>query len=264
MSLFASMRELAHKFLDVEDDSEHIFITSPAQPNFSYMRAVSTLRRVRVVSVVFLVLVPCWIAIDAAVFPWPLASEFMIARVATSALFFALAIYTLLADKKARWPHAYAAVVVMMLIPTAFGLTVDAQIDAWKAVTPSITPLQGIAVRLYTLLPMIFVGGIALFPLAVVESIPLVGLMAAFALLRGMREAGPLPADNIADAWVIVLAGSAIAIGSLMHLQFAWHAFIKRQLDPETKLLTREAALSGRSFQRKFTHRDPVDLHTTR
>lgn len=245
MSALAAFRDMTRRFLDMDDD-EQIFFAAPNQPIFSYVRAQSALRRTRVLAMVFMLLVPLWIVVDTAVFPRAIAGQLAVARLGTSVLFCMLALYTLMIGRSARWPHAYLGLLTLMLIPTAFGLYVMSEIRFWTSHANTLDPLQSVAVELYLQLPVIYVAGIALFPLSLLESLPLVALMAALALAQGTVGLADqtVPAESLAGAWIVLLAGSAISVGSLMHLQAAWRMFCTRQFDPTTQLLTRESALS--------------------
>lgn len=245
MKIFSLLKSLIRLFLDIEDESESILFRSPKQPIFSYLRAHSIMRRIRVLAFVFMILVPGWIVIDALVFPQNVAGELAVARIGSSVLFCALAIYTLSVSHKATWVHAYLSLVALILIPTFFGIYVDTQIGDWMLSVKSMTAFQDIAFQLYLQLPIIMVAGIALFPLAIMESIPLILTMAGLTVYAGIKGSthGNVPAESIADAWAILIGGGAIALSTLIQLQYTWHVFRVRALDPETKLLTRDSAL---------------------
>jgi len=246
MNPLSLVKKLIRLFLDIEDDSEGILFLSPRQPVFSYLRAASALRRVRFLAFVFMILVPGWIVVDAFVFPKSVANDLALARLSTSVLFCALAIYTLAAMAKARWSKAYLSLVALLLIPTAFGLYVDSQIDNWMSMVGSMNEMQKIAFELYLQLPIIMVAGVALFPLSVLESAPLIILMAVLTAIQGVSHTPNdyLPAQSLAEAWAILIGGGAIALSTLLQLQYAWHMFRMRQMDRETGLLTHDTALT--------------------
>ena len=246
MNPFSLVKNLIRLFLDIEDDSEGILFLSPKQPVFSYLRAASALRRVRFLAFIFMVLVPGWIIVDAFVFPKHVANDLALARLSTSLMFCGLAIYTLASMAKARWSKAYLSLVLLLLIPTAFGLYVDSQIDSWMSLVGSMNEMQKIAFELYLQLPIIMVAGVALFPLSVLESAPLIILLAGLTAVQGLSHTPNdyLPAQSLAEAWAILIGGGAIALSTLLQLQYAWHMFRMRQLDREMGLLTRDTALT--------------------
>ena len=209
------LNSLASQLLaDIHEEGLSFLVRSSAHsPLLVRRRAEIIISRVRLVSVMFAVLTPLWIAVDVLVFSFPLSVMLSVGRLATTLAFVLLA----LAYKGS--PHmkdAYRALIFMFFIPTAFFiyshmLLADFQNGGGAAV---------IAAG-YAFLPFVLVAGLSVFPLTALEgimfSIPVLFSSALVALLQINQLNW---STHLGAFWLLLLIAATATLAGMSQLAF--------------------------------------------
>lgn len=136
--------------------------------------AAVALSRVRFVSALFAVLVPSFAVVDLAVFPWEQARWLVGLRLASAAVFVALA-WPREVSSTHPWRQAAGCLFCMLMVPPVFYLL------SLQVVDPAtLEGLPALVAQLYGFMPTIVLGGLAIFPLTALEvvafSLPALGI----------------------------------------------------------------------------------------
>lgn len=180
-----------------------------------------------------------WIAVDAAAFPPALWHPLAGARLAAAAAFLLLA--RACRGAPASMAAAHARLAMLCLIPAVFHVATH----DWLAAAPAGTLAQQVA-SVYSLVPFVIAGGLAVFPLAAVES-------AAYSLIAFVLLAltGPVPARVLGAApavdeyWLLFLTGGIAGFAGMSQVRLFAALIRQATRDPLTKCLRRE---SGRDL----------------
>ncbi|MDA8390033.1 MAG: hypothetical protein M0Z76_04760 [Gammaproteobacteria bacterium] len=207
---------------------------------FEHNRMRLVLARTQAIALLFAVLVPLWIFVDMQVFPYEMWARLAVGRVVVSIAFNVLAIYAGRVTARATRGQGYGSLAVLFLIPSLFFLLVLSQPVLAMASGSRLGELGGAVPALYILLPLMFVGGISLFPLTVMESamvvVPLLAVTAAL-LLRSTKLLAGM--SGLAVLWVAALIGVVGMLAAASQLQFLRESFQYKTRDRATGLLSR-------------------------
>lgn len=234
-------------FIGAPDARRHFVFRppAPASPMFLHERAQIVLRRTEVLAWTFMVLVVLWLAIDALVFPPEVVTTLMIGRVAAAFGLGVPLILSLVLVRRATWLSSYLTLAGLVAIPAVFALHAQPVLEAWQQRAGQLTELQVAAITLYRQLPAIYVSGLALFPMVMLESLPLALLIAATAAAVDMRgTGGVIQPDQWAELWVLLVVGGAAALAGVLQFNLLWQNHRLRDYDTETGLMTRDTALA--------------------
>ncbi len=219
--------------------------------------------RVRLIAALFAILVPLFGMVDLLVFPIELAVKLIALRFAAAGIFVALAWPH---DVSAAHPyrHGIALLVCLLLVPPLFHFFSSGWLQAHTH-----TPMQQFIALLYGYLPMIVLGGLAIFPLTAIESLLLslpVILTSLFTLLFHGQTLG-LVEHGGALWFMIMMLGVAMFSGmsqchymaTLVHK--AMHdpltgAYTRQSGEEALSLLMRLSALSGNPLTLAFIDLD--------
>lgn len=197
-------------------------------------RARLIIHRVRLVALLFAMLTPLWIVIDVLVLPWSLAWKLAVARLATSAAFFALAL--LFRDSERLW-QAWVAVAIMFLIPTLFFLFSHPLISG--------RDMEGIPAALasgYAFLPFVMLAGLAIFPFTALETFVFASpvLIAQFSV--AIAQLDPVHwQEHFGAFWLLMLIAVVAAFSSMSQLHFLNRVLRYSLIDPLTGRLNRRS-----------------------
>jgi diguanylate cyclase (GGDEF)-like protein len=192
--------------------------------------------RVQLIAALFAVLVPLFSVVDLWVFEpdvaWPLVGL----RLVSSAVFLALA-----------WPrelspiHGYkqamGALLVLLLVPTLFNLfTADLLAQA------PLNDTQRVMSQLYAYLPMVVLGGLAIFPLTVLESfviaLPVIGLGVGSTLLAD----GPVAWEqHLGTLWFMTMMLGVAMFSGMSQCHYMATLVLKASNDTLTNAYTRRS-----------------------
>lgn len=181
---------------------------------FSERRARLVLSRARLFSILFAVLTPLCIPVDALVFPpavWPFLA---LARLAASVAFASVVFYC---SRVTSLKQAYVALAALFSIPSAFFLISHALL--WNA------PLSGIGAVMgggYAYLPFVQVAGLAIFPLTILEATAFLMPLLAIASIPVIEHHTFIVAtfNVFAVLWLLALVAAAAAVSAVSQLEF--------------------------------------------
>jgi GGDEF domain-containing protein len=218
---------------------------SPASPMFLHERAQIILRRTEVLAWTFMILVVLWILVDVLVFPPEMVDALIVGRVAAATCLGVLLIVSLALVRRATWLTSYLTLLGLVAIPSLFALYAQPSFDAWRHGGGTTSQLQLAAMSLYRQLPLIYISGLALFPMTLLESLPIALSIAAMALAADMGGAGlgAVRADQWAALWVLLVTGGAALLAGVLQFNLLWQSHRLQDYDAETGLMKRAAAL---------------------
>jgi len=229
-----------------EDRRIALFRTDPsATPLFAMERARILLRRTEVLAWVFMVLVPLWIFVDMRLFPSDVLVSLATGRVTASVLLGILLLVSIVMVKRASMATAYVTLLFLLAIPVLFGVFAQSVFLDWQALHPVANMGQQTAEALYASLPLIYIAGLALFPMTLTESLPVtlaVTGTVAWTQMHGWHP-GRLGAADIAQLWALLVIGAAAALAGTLQLNLLWQNHRLRTLDGDNGPLNRKAAL---------------------
>jgi len=239
-------RQLSY-FIGAPDGRPSLLFRPPSRvsPMFLHERAQIILRRTEVLAWAFMILVVLWILVDALVFPPEMVDALIVGRVAAAACLGVLLIASLALVRRATWLTSYLTLLGLVAIPALFALYAQPNFDAWQQSGGVVSELQLAAISLYRKLPLIYISGLALFPMCLLESLPIALSIVAMALAVDMDGAGfgAIRAGQWAELWVLLVAGGAALLASVLQFNLLWHNHRLQDYDAETGLMKRDAAL---------------------
>ncbi|MDD5057149.1 MAG: GGDEF domain-containing protein [Sideroxydans sp.] len=209
-----------------------VVTTSAHPPLLSRYRAQMIISRVRLVSALFAVLTPLWIAVDYLAFDYPLSLMLGIGRIATTAAFAALA---LAYQGSPHMRDAYRSLGIMFVIPTAFFIYSHQILSSFDNQGGAAIIAAG-----YAFLPFILVAGLSVFPLTALE-----GIVFSLPVLSSSALVATLHLDqmswntHIGAFWLLVLIAATATLAGMS--QLALMAALVRQAhhDPLTHCFNR-------------------------
>ena len=217
-------------------------------PYLTRHRAAVIVDRVRIVSAVFAVLTPLWIAVDAVVFPWPEWGVLAAARVVSSLVFAALA-WPWKVDKNAR--AAFVMLTAMLVNPPLFYLVSLPLFDGM-----ALAGAAEVVAALYALLPFVMVAGLGVFPLTVFEvllyALPVIVMTALGSLLGGAELSLSAYVGKLWLLFLILGVGVMAGVGQLRYMI----ALVSRaSQDPLTGVFTRRSGAEIIDLQYRVSER---------
>ena len=215
----ARFRDMAeqwvHRALDELHRDELTWLLSPTRhmPLLANRRAGMIVSRVRLLAILFAILTPLWIAVDIAVFDWPVWAELAGSRLAASLAFVAL---VLLFKRNGQMRQAYLALVLLFAIPTVFFIFSYPIVASLHLQGPASAVGLG-----YIFLPFLILAGLGIFPLTLAEGIvfslpALLGTWMATVWLNGYAEQFNL----LGLYWLLILIAGIATISSMSQLGF--------------------------------------------
>lgn len=187
-------------------------------------------------ALLFAILVPIWGVLDLIFLPAEVSIQFLIMRLASGIVFFALAYVT----KKIRigMKRALTSLMLMLMVPTLFYQFSTPLIDKVE-----LTGIADILIHLYGLLPYVVIASLALFPLTLKEF----GLFAV--ILTALSSWGLYRADGsdltmlLVQVWLLLVILGVSMFSSLQQVRYLISQMVKASYDGLTKLLTRRAGM---------------------
>lgn len=201
----------------------------------SARRAELILSRTRSIAAVFAILTSGWIVIDFAFLPAKSAVLLAVGRVIASVTFAGLALSF---RGSTSMKHAYIALVVMFAAPTAFYLY-SFQILAGQDTNPFAIAMLSI----YSMLPVVAVAGISIFPLTAFEAfifalpVLIVQVVAAYFNIHLINLD-----TQIGAFWLLLMVAAVACISGVSQLGFMVSLMGQAMRDPLTKCFSRLSA----------------------
>lgn len=196
-------------------------------------RAVMIVNRVRLLAFLFAVLTPLWSVVDLIVFPYPLWSDLVMIRLATSGLFATLLLYR----PNGKLLDAYRSMALLFAVPTAFYVASYVLLGHYR--------LTGISAAVgtgYAFLPFVLLAGLSIFPLTLVEILLFASPMLIAQLSAGILRWGNLDWPSFAGAfWLLILITGVSTLASMSQLAFMIALVRQAIRDPLTGVFSRSS-----------------------
>lgn len=236
-------KQLAYFMGTREDRPIHLF-RAPASPMFGHERAQIILRRMEVLAWVFMILVPLWILVDILVFPTDIIVQLVIGRILATLCLGLLLLVSLVMVERASWLVSYLSLLLLMAIPAIFELYAQPVFSAWLLHHPQVTETQAAAMFLYRQLPIIYISGLALFPLTLAESLPIAVAITAIDAIVDMdgMNLHALHAAHWAGLWVVFVTGGSAILAGVLQFNMLLQLHRLEDFDTDSGLMKRQAA----------------------
>lgn len=252
-------RQLAY-FIGSQDADRVLLFRFPRTSSavFHHERAQIIMRRTEVLAWVFMILVDLWIIIDAKMFPPDVVNALIVGRLAASFGLGLLLVATLMLAEKATRLHSYLTLICLVAIPVLFHAYARSVFASSPHLGEMASTAQAAAILLYEQLPVIYIAGLALFPLTLLESAPIVLAITAAQAVSDMHgwRIDSLNASEWASLWVDLVIGGTAALAGLLQANTLWRLHRLADFDSETGLMTRGAALNW--MQLNWHGREPT------
>lgn len=198
----------------------------------SVRRAELILSRTRIIAALFAILTCGWIAIDFAFLLADTAARLAGGRVAASAIFGILAVSFRGSNSM---KHAYVALVVLFAVPTAFyvySFQILAGLDTNEF---AVTMLS-----IYSILPVVAVAGISIFPLTAVEAFVFATPVLLTEIVASVLGVNLLNIGTQLGAfWLLAMVAVVACISGVSQLGFMVSLMGQAMRDPLTKCFSR-------------------------
>lgn len=212
-------------------------------------------QRVGCFALVFAVLTPCWIGVDAWMLPAPewqlLGGLRLVASLAFFALF-AAGVRERDAPLAGHEGGGWWRVLCLFAIPSLFHLASQPLLAGFQSSGPESGLIQA-----YTFLPFVLMTGLALFPLRLGEAMAL-GFLVVLVQCLSLSPAGPGGGlyAGLGTLWLLLLVGSVALLASVWQLRLM--AALTRQMfhDPLT------GSLSRASLEEMLAHHFALAMRT--
>ncbi|MFV5214997.1 diguanylate cyclase [Azonexus caeni] len=192
--------------------------------------------RVQLIAGLFAILVPFFAIIDLVVFDLATAGKLIALRLASTAIFAALA-WPREASLTRPYTQALAALLVLLLVPSLFHL-----LSADMLAQASQTNAQKLVAQLYTYLPTIVLGGLAIFPLTALEALlfalPVIGMGLAGLILGG---SAPDLAQYGGTLWFMLMMLGVAMFSGMSQCHYMATLVVRAMHDPLTGAYTRRS-----------------------
>lgn len=197
-------------------------------------RAILIVNRVRLFAFLFAVLTPMWSVVDFVVFPFPLWGQLALMRFAACAAFASLLFYY---RSNGDLFNAYRAIALLFAIPTVFYVASHTLLTSYQ--------LTGISAAIgagYAFLPFVLLAGLAVFPLAIVESIIIASPILICQTVSGYLRWTVMDWPTFAGAfWLLVLITGVASLAGICQLAFMIALVRQAIRDPLTNAFSRSS-----------------------
>lgn len=217
-------------------ESEITWLASPRQHLALVTRRRATLivNRVRLFAFLFAVLTPLWSIVDLVVFPFPLWMNLALMRFAATAAFATLPLYY---RPTGNLLDAYRAIAMLFVIPTTFYVASHILLSNYQ--------LTGISAAIgagYAFLPFVLLGGLAIFPLTLIESLLIASPILLAQGLSGYLRWPVLDWPSFVGAfWLLVLITGVATLAGMSQLAFMIALVRQAIRDPLTGVFSRRS-----------------------
>jgi diguanylate cyclase (GGDEF)-like protein len=227
--------------------------TSSHSPLLSRYRAQMIISRVRIVSAVFAVLTPLWIAVDYLVFAFPLSVMLGIGRVVTTIAFISLA----LAYRGSPYmKDAYRSLAIMFTIPTLFFIYSHLSLSRFENTGGAAIISAG-----YAFLPFILVAGLSVFPLTALEGIIFsMPVLLSSALVALMQADQMNWSTHVGAFWLLLLIAATATLAGMSQLALMSALVRQANHDPLTRCFNRASGEEIFNLQFSIAERNGTAL----
>lgn len=216
-------------------------------------RAKVISERVRMVAWAFAVLTPAWILVDLLVFDWPVWGQLAALRMASAVVFYLIATHA----PERRPTAARSALMLMALLsvpPVFYLLSI-----------PMLSGIEGgvfvsIVSHAYSLLPLIVVAGLSLFPLTVLEVVLASTGVFGAVMLGAAIGPGLSGEDLIKGVWLVGLVIGASCLSCMSQLNYMVTLVAQAIKDPLTGAFNRRSGSETLDLQFQISCRAELPL----
>lgn len=192
--------------------------------------------RVQLISALFALLVPLWSIVDLLVFPGRIAGGMFLLRLASAGIFVALA-WPRELSTTAPYRQAAAMLFGMLMVPPLFFLL------SMRIIEPAgLNSTQQLVAQLYTFMPTVVLGGLAIFPLTALETLvfalPVLATAIAGMLLGGTEFT---LAQHGAALWFMLMMIGVAMFSGMSQCHYMATLVLKAMSDPLTGAYTRQS-----------------------
>ncbi|PHV05657.1 GGDEF domain-containing protein [Janthinobacterium sp. BJB412] len=199
-------------------------------------RAILIVNRVRLFAFLFAVLTPMWSVVDFVVFPFPLWGQLALMRFAACAAFASLLFYY---RSNGDLFNAYRAIALLFAIPTVFYVASHTLLTSYQLTGMSAAIGAG-----YAFLPFVLLAGLAVFPLAIVESIIIASPILICQTVSGYLRWTVMDWPTFAGAfWLLVLITGVASLAGICQLAFMIALVRQAIRDPLTNAFSRSSGV---------------------
>lgn len=192
--------------------------------------------RVQLIAGLFALLVPLGAIVDLLVFDPQTAAKLIGLRILSAAIFLALA-WPREPSLNRPYAQALAALLVLLLVPALFHLLV-----ADMLAQAGMTQTQLLVAQLYTYLPTVVLGGLAIFPLTALEigllALPVIGLSLGGML---MTESAQALVHYGGTLWFMVMMLGVAMFSGMSQCHYMATLVVRAMQDPLTGCYTRQS-----------------------
>lgn len=197
-------------------------------------RASLIVNRVRLFAFLFAVLTPMWSVVDFIVFPFPLWGQLALMRFGACAAFAGLLVYY---RSNGDLFNAYRAMALLFAIPTVFYVASHTLLTYYELTGMSAAIGAG-----YAFLPFVLLGGLAVFPLTIVESFVVASPILICQAISGYLRWAAMDWPSFAGAfWLLVLITGVAALAGVCQLAFMIALVRQAIRDPLTGAFSRSS-----------------------
>ncbi|SFM39129.1 GGDEF domain-containing protein [Rugamonas rubra] len=197
-------------------------------------RAILIVNRVRLFAFLFAVLTPIWSVVDFVVFPFPLWGQLALMRFAACAAFASLLFYY---RSNGDLFNAYRAIALLFAIPTLFYVASHTLLTSYQLTGMSAAIGAG-----YAFLPFVLLAGLAVFPLAIVESFIIASPILICQTVSGYLRWTVMDWPTFAGAfWLLVLITGVASLAGICQLAFMIALVRQAIRDPLTNAFSRSS-----------------------
>ncbi|GHU38453.1 GGDEF domain-containing protein [Betaproteobacteria bacterium] len=233
---------------------EYVHLLTPVRhsPLLAPKRAAKILNLVRFVALLFAILIPLWCIVDFAVFPRDIWVPLAIARFLVSAAFLFIVFYK--SDTSLR--HTYCVMCALFLVSCLFHLVSQ---HILKQTPVTLTGISSTVAAGYAFLPFVFIAGLSIFPLSMLESLALAGLILltelVSLLLHDLSWTGFL-----STFWLLFLLMGISILAGVSQLAFMMALVQQAVRDPLTACFTRRSGEELLNLQFAISYRSKTPL----
>ncbi|GAB3468282.1 GGDEF domain-containing protein [Massilia terrae] len=220
------------------DEGELAWLVSPHRhlSLLARRRAVLIVNRVRLFAFLFAVLTPLWSIVDFVVFPFQLWSELALMRFAACVAFACLVVcYRSNGDLF----NAYRAIALLFAIPTVFYVASHTLLTFYQ--------LSGISAAIgagYAFLPFVLLGGLAIFPLTLIETFVVASPILICQAVSGYLRWAAMDWPSFAGAfWLLLLIAGVAGLAGICQLAFMIALVRQAIRDPLTGAFSRNSGM---------------------
>lgn len=233
---------------------EHLELTIPFahSAHIRRHRAKIIASRVGLLSLLFAIVIPCWIVIDYFAFSWPTWAILAVLRLTSGLVFYAL--YRAHHNCKSM-QVAYLLLGGMLAVPPIFYLVSQPFLAGIE------TNAFGQAVLgAYALLPFIVVAGLSVFPLTAIEVIITGAAVSVVVLLSSAQQASFDLQNFITTIWLMFLVVGVSIFSGMSQLHYMISLINQASKDLLTGAFTRRSGEEYLDLQMRIAQRTDIPL----